>query len=464
MQKLPKKLLINLKLTMTQNSTYSYRKLYQKLIQLTLFLFTIFIFAQSAPPPVEGDYRSKITGNWTEVSTWEIYICTGGVCAWIPATTVPGVGTTATAQGNYNVFITQGTEVTVNTSQTYYFGNLYILANNPVLNVFASVSSGPDVGRINLENGPIEFKLLGDNQNIYIFGGVFYFKTLSASLGLRSGNSIVITDYNALGTESGLGSNGLQQLGITCTGDQKIKFYNSDGTLVETEYGVCASSSPYNFVQLNNFGGSLAAQLQLYPLKVCVGDTKTPVNLTAHYTGLIPPGKNVTYELKLESGPAGYNFPTLSGSFVSPGNAASIPDPSLGADRGGDRGFGGGRPSFGGEQRPERSFERRDDQRGERSFGDRGGNRGGFGGGESRGGFGGQRRSDGPREGGDFGRKSFGGGREGGFRGGESRGFGGGDRRPAFGQSAGKPYQPQGERGGDRGFERKPRAPRRDER
>ena len=132
-------------------------------------------------------------------------------------------------------------------------------------------------------------------------------------------------------------------------------------------------------------------------------------------------------------------------------------------DRGGDRGFGGGRPSFGGEQRPERSFERRDDQRGERSFGDRGGNRGGFGG---------QRRNDGPREGGDFARKSFGGaregashgGREGGFRGGESRGFGGGDRRPAFGQSAGKPYQPQGERGGDRGFERKPRAPRRDER
>ena len=59
-------------------------------------------------------------------------------------------------------------------------------------------------------------------------------------------------------------------------------------------------------------------------------------------------------------------------------------------------------------------------------------------------------------EGGDFGRKSFGGyvkalmcwrPREGGFRGGESRGFGGGDRRPAFGQGAGKSYQPHGERG-----------------
>ena len=315
---------------MNQYSTHSHQKLFQKLFQLTFFLATIFIFAQSAPPPVEGDYRSGMTGNWTEVSTWEIYTCTGGVCAWIPATTVPGVGTTATNQGTYNVFIKQGTEVTVNTSQTYYFGNLYILANNPVANVFSAVSSGPNVGRINLENGPVEFKLLGDNQNIYIFGGVFYFKTLSASLGLRSGNSIVITDYNALGTESGLGSNGLQQLGITCTGDQKIKFYNSDGSVVETEYGVCASNSPYTFVQLNNFGGSLAAQLQLYPLKVCVGDTTTPVNLTAGYTGIIPPGKPVTYELKLESGPAGYNFPTLSGTFVSPGDLASIPDPSLG--------------------------------------------------------------------------------------------------------------------------------------
>lgn len=146
-----------------------------------------------------------------------------------------------------------------------------------------------------------------------------------------------------------------------------------------------------------------------------------------------------------------------------------------GGDRGGDRGFGGGRPSFGGE-RQERSFERRDDRG---SFGgERGGFRGGerqersFGGGESRGGFGGGQRREG---GGDFGRKSFGGGREGGhaggareggFRGGErqERSFGGGDRRPAFGQGAGKPYQPHGERGGERSFERKPRAPRRDER
>ena len=139
-----------------------------------------------------------------------------------------------------------------------------------------------------------------------------------------------------------------------------------------------------------------------------------------------------------------------------------------GADRGGERGgFGGGnRPSFGGD-RQERSFERRDDNRGEQRSFDRGNDRPGFGGGESRG-FGGQRR-----EGGDFARKSFGGGRdgaheggrEGGFRGGESRGFGGGaDRRPAFGKTASKPYQPHGDRGGERSFERKPRAPRRDER
>lgn len=131
-----------------------------------------------------------------------------------------------------------------------------------------------------------------------------------------------------------------------------------------------------------------------------------------------------------------------------------------GGDRGGDRGFGGGRPSFGGERRDDRGGFR-GGERQERSFG----------GGESRGGFGGGQR----REGGDFGRKSFGGGREGGhaggareggFRGGErqERSFGGGDRRPAFGQGAGKPYQPHGERGGERSFERKPRAPRRDER
>lgn len=181
-----KKLLINLKLIMNKYSTHSYRKLFPKLFQLIFFLTTVFIFAQSAPPPVEGDYRSRITGNWTAVSTWEIYTCTGGVCSWIPATTIPGIGTTPSNQGTYNVFIKQGTEVTVNTSQTFYFGNLYILANTPVANVWSSVSSGPDVGRINLENGPVEFNLLGENQNVYIFGGVFYFKALTSSLGLRS--------------------------------------------------------------------------------------------------------------------------------------------------------------------------------------------------------------------------------------------------------------------------------------
>ncbi|UFK98665.1 hypothetical protein [Kaistella faecalis] len=316
---------------MQQYSIFSYRKLSLKLLQFAFFLLTISIAAQAATPPIQGDYRSKITGNWTAASTWEVYSCSGGVCAWIPATTAPGVGTTSTAQGDYNVFITQGTEVTVNTSQTYYFGNLYILANNPVVNVYSSVSSGPNVGRINLESGPVELKLLGDQQNVYILGGVFYFKALNSSLGLRSGNSIIITDYNAVGTESGLGSNGLQQLGISCTGNQKIKFYNADGTLVESEYGVCIdSSSPYTFVQLNNYGGSLAAQLSLSTLKVCVGDILTPVNLTAGFTGIVPAGKTVNYELKLESGPAGYTFSPLIGSFTAPGDANSIPDPSLG--------------------------------------------------------------------------------------------------------------------------------------
>lgn len=316
---------------MNQNFTHSYRKLFQKLYQLTFFLATVFIFAQAAPPPTEGDYRSKITGNWTDSTTWEIYTCSGGVCEWIPATNAPGEGTTATNQAKYNVFITPGTEVTVSSSQTYYFGNLYILANNPVPNVYTTVSSGPDVGRINLINGPIEFKLLGDQQNVYIHGGVFYFIAMNSTLGLRSGNSVIITDYNAAGTVNGLGSNGLQQLGILCSSTQTIKFYNADGTAVVSEYGSCLhATSPYRFVDLNYNGGSLAAQLSLSTAKICVGDVTTPVILSASYTGLVPDGKQISYELKLESGPTGYNFTTLTGSFTSPEDASSIPDPSLG--------------------------------------------------------------------------------------------------------------------------------------
>ena len=54
---------------MQQYSIFSYRKLSLKLLQFAFFLLTISIAAQAAPPPIQGDYRSKITGNWTEAST-----------------------------------------------------------------------------------------------------------------------------------------------------------------------------------------------------------------------------------------------------------------------------------------------------------------------------------------------------------------------------------------------------------
>ncbi|MDD2994728.1 MAG: hypothetical protein PHP99_00765, partial [Paludibacter sp.] len=49
---------------------------------LTALIFSAsFIFGQSA-----GDYRSKVTGNWTTLSTWERYNGTG----WVTPTTVQG--------------------------------------------------------------------------------------------------------------------------------------------------------------------------------------------------------------------------------------------------------------------------------------------------------------------------------------------------------------------------------------
>lgn len=192
---------------MKKNSIFSEGKLLYRLFPIIFFLISLFTFAQSIPSPISGDYRSKAQSGsgpflWTTAANWEVYNGT----TWHNAPHYPGDGTTATAQGTYNVYIMPGTQINVNADATYYFGDLYILADNPVENIEPLISSGPKVGRINLSgpNSGVNLRLLGNDQDVIINGGVLYFHTNSTVLGLLNGNSLVVTNYNGNNTKLGV--------------------------------------------------------------------------------------------------------------------------------------------------------------------------------------------------------------------------------------------------------------------
>lgn len=275
---------------MKKNSIFSEGKLLHRLLPIIFLLLSFSHYGQSAPSPVAGDYRSKAqigagTFLWTTATNWETY--TGS--AWQTAVQYPGQGTTATAQATYNVYIMPGTQINVNTDSTYYFGDVYILANNPVPNIAPLISGDSNVGRINLsgKNSGVNLLLLGSKQNVLIYGGGLYFETNNTILGLLNDNSLVVTNYNGNGNVAPtvLGSNGLQPLQTGCTGNKQVIFYNSSGTAAQN-YMVCnGNNSDYNFVAVNNNGGSISAILSATPYQLCSGQTSS---LITNYSGSVP--------------------------------------------------------------------------------------------------------------------------------------------------------------------------------
>lgn len=260
--------------------------------------------AQSAPAPQIGDYKSvAVTGAWTATTTWNVYTSTG----WAAATQYPGQNTTTTAQGTYKVFIAPGTNVTVSGTQTYYFGDLYVLANLPVTNLTT------DKGIITLFTNMATLALLGTNQDVYVLGGIINFSQNNTALKLRLGSSLILTNYN--GATSNTGTNLIQpersELG-NCTGNKQIKFV--DGT-TELNFAVCGgSNSTYNFWQLNSNGGSINAIPSATPNSVCLGSGATSVTLSGTYTGFIPTADSLAdknYLWTLVSGPTGGFTPPL---------------------------------------------------------------------------------------------------------------------------------------------------------
>lgn len=301
------------------------KKLRRLLLSLTL-LFGFLAFGQTVPPYENGDYRSLQTGAWNSTATWQVYNGT----TWVAATSYPGQNTSVGNQGDYKAIIQAGHHITVSADATYYFGDVYLLANNPVTNTYPTISSGANVGRLILSGNGTQLNLLGTDQNVYIYGGVLIFNENNTELGLLNGNSVIISNYNGPGAPA-FGSNAIQPVSSSaggCTGNQQIVFYNPTNGQVSQQYAVCSgNNSTYTFAELNNSGGSIAAQLSVSPPAVCVGESAV---LTAGYTGSVPDTRIISYTLKLDSGPSGYTFATLTGTFPDPGNAASIPDPTVG--------------------------------------------------------------------------------------------------------------------------------------
>lgn len=279
------------------------------------FLFFMFLAmagllsAQStAPAPKIGDYKSVTSGAWTATSTWNVY----DGSTWVSTSTYPGQATAATAQANYSVFVEPGTDVSVSGIQTYYFGNLYILAD-PIPTPGNVVS----YGKVTLADNPSELILLGDNQDVIILGGILDFANQNTELKLKLGNSLVLKYYNG-GSSCNTGTNLLQPERTPGTnGTKQIKFV--DGA---TEYNYAVSgggNSDYNFFELNCNGGSLDVVPEVAPNPVCAGKT---VNFTTTTTGFVSGADMGTpkyYTWNLVSGPAGYTFtptsPSTSGNM-----------------------------------------------------------------------------------------------------------------------------------------------------
>src|SRR5689334_19554480 len=82
-----------------------------------LLILAVLFFSLAMSGQATGDYRSKTSGNWDSLTSWDYY--DGNT--WVPATDYPGY-TTDTG----TVTITNGSNITLNTNITNSFPKLVV--------------------------------------------------------------------------------------------------------------------------------------------------------------------------------------------------------------------------------------------------------------------------------------------------------------------------------------------------
>ncbi|HKJ06113.1 MAG TPA: hypothetical protein VJ970_01465, partial [Flavobacteriaceae bacterium] len=198
-----------------------------------------------------GDYKSVQSGDWTNLSTWNVYNGT----SWVAATSYPGQNS-----GTYNVTVSYGNTVTIsNNLSTSTFNRLDV---NGVLNL-DSTNSQHDITLQTLE--------------LNIHGGDLVYTGVKIKVSLPSGGVITI-DNN--GSVSG-----------SCTNNNEIY-------IGETKYATCvgSGSNVYTFGDVETNGGNVNTEITTpsnVSTTLCASSLNTPINLVGGYSGT---ETNVSYE------------------------------------------------------------------------------------------------------------------------------------------------------------------------
>jgi len=201
----------------------------QRIIFFTLLVYLLNLdisFAQST-----NDYRSVASGNWTNVSVWEVYNGT----AWVAATTYPGQ-----VAGTNDVFIEGGNSITISSN---------------IPNSINSLTIGDGVGAT-------DTLLVSGNSSLNtllmtIANGGYASWTVNVTFSLPAGAALIIEPGGSL-DES-----------MPCSAAKRLVI----GSAI---YATCngGAGADYSFADLNNQGGSLSVT-PTSNAPICVGTTLT---------------------------------------------------------------------------------------------------------------------------------------------------------------------------------------------
>jgi len=105
-------------------------------------IFTIILLTTNLLAQEEGDYRSKTSGNWGDISTWERYNGT----SWENATTTPTSSNNVTITSN-NIVTIEASPKECNDLDVNSDGKLWVNSTFPkVLMIYGNISCNGNIG------------------------------------------------------------------------------------------------------------------------------------------------------------------------------------------------------------------------------------------------------------------------------------------------------------------------------
>lgn len=242
----------------------------KRFTKLSLLIVCLFIVGTVCNAQTTGDFRSKISGDWSNSNTWETY--DGSV--WIAAATFPGQDA-----GNYAVTILASHTISTSGISTQPMGTLTVS------------------GRLNL---------IGSNSIVdFFFNTAQIHVTFTASIYFDNKSNLILPQDAVLIV-------GLGGLIGDCNNNQKIKIGN-------LSFAACtgAPGSMFTFDELMAGGGTLNSDIDI-PAMACQGST---IGLQGSYTGAI--GTPVTYNWSC-TGPSSLTF-SPSNTDKNPSISPTVP-------------------------------------------------------------------------------------------------------------------------------------------